>query len=57
LDAGWVVEGVLLLVGAVLTVLAMRGVWPRAVRLAAWLLGPASIALMIATTVLAVRSY
>ena len=41
----------------VLAVLAMRGIWPRAVRLAAWLLGPASIALMIATTVLAVRSY
>jgi hypothetical protein len=57
LDAGWAVQGVLLLVGVVLTVLAMRGVRPRAVRLAAWLLGPASIALVIATTVLAVRSY
>jgi hypothetical protein len=57
LDAGWLAQGVLLLVGAVLTVLALRGVWPRAVRRAAWLLGPASIGLMIATTVLAVRSY
>jgi hypothetical protein len=45
------VQGVLLLVGVVLTVR------PRTVRLAAWLLGPSSIALMIATTVLAVRSY
>ena len=57
LDAGWAVQGVLLLVGVVLTVLGMRGVRPRTVRLAASLLGPGSIALMIATTVLAVRSY
>jgi hypothetical protein len=57
LDAGWAVQGVLLLVGVVLTVLAMSGVRPRTVRLAAWLLGPASIALMIATTVLAAHSY
>jgi hypothetical protein len=57
LDAGWAAQGVLLLVGVVLTVLAVRGVRPRTVRLAAWLLGPASIALMLATTVLAARSY
>ena len=57
LDVGWAVQGVLLLVGVVLIVLARRLVQPRAVRLAAWVLGPASIALLIATTVLAARSY
>jgi hypothetical protein len=41
----------------VLTVLAVRTARPRTVRLAAWLLGPGGIALMIATTVLAARSY
>jgi len=57
LDVGWAVQGVLLLVGVLLTVLARRGVRPRAVWLAAWVLGPASIALLITTTVLATRSY
>ena len=40
-----------------LTVLGVRGIRPHAVRLAAWLLGPVSIALMAGTTWLAVRSY
>ncbi|MGY2129437.1 hypothetical protein [Blastococcus sp. SYSU DS0617] len=55
--AGWAVQGVLLLAGLVLAVLARRGVATRAVGRAGWLLGPGSIALLIATTSLAHSSF
>ena len=54
LTAGWIGQGVLLLTGAVLVVLAARRVRPRAVRAGALLLGPASVGLFVLTTVLAV---
>ncbi|RBY75142.1 hypothetical protein DQ239_17510 [Blastococcus sp. TF02-09] len=57
LEADWKVQGVLLLIGLVLAVLTRRGVRSRVVRWAGWLLGPVSIALMIATTSLATSSF
>jgi hypothetical protein len=57
LSVGWAVQGVLLLVAVTLTVLGACSIRLRAVRRAAWLLGPVSIALMALTTVLAVRGY
>jgi hypothetical protein len=57
LEVGWAVQGVLLLVGVTLAVLARRGIAAPAVRRAGWLLGPVSLALMIATTSLANSSF
>jgi hypothetical protein len=54
---GWGAQGVLLLVALTLVVLCARGTLFRFVRPAAWLLGPVSIALMVLTTLMAVRSY
>ncbi|TQN35714.1 hypothetical protein FHU33_4943 [Blastococcus colisei] len=56
LTAGWTGQGVLLLVGGTLAVLATRRAGPRAVRAAALLLGPLGVALFVGTTALAVRS-
>ena len=56
-ETGWAVQGVLLLVGVALAVLARRGIAPHAVRWGGWLLGPVSIALLIATTSLAHGSF
>jgi hypothetical protein len=53
LTAGWAGQGLLLLIGLVLAVLASRHVRPPAVRVAALLLAPVSIALLVATTALA----
>ena len=57
LDVGWIAQGVLLLVGAVLAVLGGRRIQPRAVRLGALALGAVSVTLFAATTFLAVRSF
>lgn len=57
LETGWAVQGVLLLVGLVLALLAWLRVGPRAVLWACRLLGPVSIALLIATTWLAKASF
>ncbi len=56
-NTGWGVQGVLLVVGVVLAVLTRRGVRSPAVRWGGRLLGPLSIALLIATTSLANTSY
>jgi hypothetical protein len=56
-NTGWAVQGALLIAGLVLAALTRRGVGPRTVRWGAWLLGPVSIALLIATTSLANASY
>jgi hypothetical protein len=56
-NRGWALQGVLLLVGLGLALLARRGVAARAVGWAGWLLGPVSIALLIATTSMANGSY
>ena len=57
LTLGWAVQGGLVLVGAALAIVAARRVQRPAVRRAAVLLGPVSIALIAATTWLAVRSF
>jgi hypothetical protein len=57
LAVGWVVQGVLLLIGTALAVLGARRIHLRAVRLGALLLSPASILLFAASTSLAVRSF
>jgi hypothetical protein len=57
LTAGWIGQGVLLLVGGVLAVLAARRVALPVVRVAALALGPLSVALIVVTTVLAVFRY
>jgi hypothetical protein len=56
LTAGWIGQGVLLLVGVVLAVIAARRVALRGVRVAALVLGPLSIAVIVVTTVQAVVS-
>jgi hypothetical protein len=56
-ETGWALQGGLLLVGLALAVLTRRGVRSRTVRPGGWLLGPVSIALLIATTSLANASY
>jgi hypothetical protein len=57
LTAGWIGQGVLLLVGVGLAVLAARRVALRGVRVAALVLGPLSVALIVVTTVLAIFRY
>jgi hypothetical protein len=57
LTTGWAAQGVLLLGGLVLVVLARRGVRPRVVRAAALALTVLSIAVLVTTTVLARQSY
>jgi uncharacterized membrane protein len=57
LEVGWAVQGVLVLVGIALAVLALRGVRSSPVRWAGWLLGPVGLALMIGTTTLANSSF
>ena len=57
LTAGWIGQGVLLLVGAVLAVLAARRVALDRVHIAALLLGPLGVALLLATWTMATRSY
>ena len=56
LTAGWIGQGVLLLVTAALVVLAARRRWLSAVRAAALVLAPLSVALIIATTALAIAA-
>lgn len=56
LTAGWIGQGVLLLVGVGLSVLAARRIRVRAVRAAALGLGPLSVAVIVVTTALAVAS-
>ncbi|SET73935.1 hypothetical protein [Geodermatophilus poikilotrophus] len=56
LTAGWIGQGVLLLVGSVLAVLAVRRRRLPAVRVAALALTPVSIALVVVTTALAVAA-
>ena len=56
LTAGWVGQGVLLLVGVVLAVLAARRSRSAEVRLGAVVIGPLAIMLFVGTTWLAVRS-
>lgn len=56
LTTGWIGQGLLLLTGAALAVPAARRVHLQAVRLAAALLGPLSVTLIVLTTALAVRS-
>ena len=56
LVTGWVGQGLLLVAGGVLAVLAARRRRPSAVRVAAKLLGPLSLALIVATTALAVAA-
>ena len=53
LIAGWIGQGVLLLAGLVLVVLAVLRIGPRVVRRAALALGPLSVALIVVTTALA----
>jgi hypothetical protein len=57
LTAGWIAQGVLLLVGVASAVSTARSAWPRAVRVAALGLGPVSIGLFVVTTAMAVSSY
>lgn len=57
LTTGWIAQGVLLLTGVVLAVLARRRTAPRAVRLGTMVLAPASLALFALTTWLAVGSF
>jgi hypothetical protein len=54
---GWIGQGLLLLAGVVLVVLATRRIRVRAVRVAAVLLGPLGVALFVVTTALAVSSF
>lgn len=54
LNAGWIGQGALLLVGVALTVLAARRIRLREVRAAALVLAPVSVALIVATTTAAV---
>ena len=56
LTAGWLAQGGLLLAGVVLAVLAALRRRLRAVRLGGLLLGPSSVALLVATTALAVAA-
>ena len=56
LNAGWIGQGVLLLGGIVLAVLAARGRRTGTVRAAALVLGPLAIGLFVATTALAVTA-
>ena len=56
LSAGWIGQGLLLLAGVVLVVLAALGRRLRAVRLGALALGPLSVALIVVTTALAVTA-
>jgi hypothetical protein len=57
LTAGWIGQGVLLLAGAGLALLAARRVRLRAVRTAALLLGSVAVALFVVTTAAAMASY
>lgn len=57
LNAGWIGQGALLLGGVVLAALAATRRRPRAVRLAALLLGPLGVALFVVTTGFAVAAY
>ena len=57
LTTGWIGQGLLLLAGLVLAVLAGRRTGHRAVRVGALLLTPASVALFALTTTLAVGSF
>ena len=57
LTGGWIAQGVLLLTGVALAVLAARRVAQRAVRIGALVLAPASFALFALTTWIAVRSF
>ncbi len=57
LTAGWLGQGLLVVSGITLAVLAARHVRPRSVRTAALLLTPLSIVLIVFTTALAQRSY
>jgi hypothetical protein len=57
LSLGWIGQGVLVVAGLLLAVLTSRGIRLRAVRRLALVLGPASVALIVATTALAVGSY
>jgi MYXO-CTERM domain-containing protein len=57
LTAGWIAQGVLLLAGLGLAVLAARRTRLAAVRTAALLLGPLAFALFVLTTVVAAASY
>ncbi len=57
LDAGWITQGVLLLIGVASAALGARRVRPRTVRLGALLLTAGSPALFIATTWLALHSF
>lgn len=54
---GWLGQGLLLLLGLGLAVLAARRIRVGAVRRAALALGPISVALIVATTALAAGSY
>ena len=56
LTAGWIGQGVLLVAGVALAVLAALRRRPRAVRRGALLLGPLGVALIVATTALAVAN-
>jgi hypothetical protein len=56
LTTGWIGQGVLLFAGIALVVLAALRRGLRAVRLGALLLGPLSVALIVATTALAVAA-
>jgi hypothetical protein len=56
LTAGWIGQGVLLLAGIALVVLAALHRRPRAVRRGALVLGPLSVALVVVATALAVAA-